>query len=39
MKLVGELMPDERDKILEQLKLDKLKGAIALGIDQVERGS
>lgn len=38
MRLVDQLTPDERELILDQLKMEKLKGAIQVGIDQADRG-
>jgi hypothetical protein len=38
MKLVDELTLEERDQILEQLKMEKLKQAIQTGIEQADRG-
>jgi hypothetical protein len=38
LKLVDQLTPEERDRILDQLKLDNLRRAIQVGIDQADRG-
>jgi hypothetical protein len=38
MKLVDQLMPAEREQILDQLKMDDLRRAIQVGIEQADRG-
>lgn len=38
MKLVDQLTPDEREQILEQLKMENLRRSIQIGIDQADRG-
>ena len=38
MKLVDQLTPDEREQVLDQLKMDNLRRAIQIGIDQADRG-
>lgn len=37
MKLVDQLMPAEREQILDQLKMDDLRRAIQVGIEQADR--
>lgn len=38
LKLVEELTPEEREQILDELKMDELKRAIQIGVEQAERG-
>jgi len=38
MKLVEQLTPGEREQILDQLKMDDLRRAIQLGIEQADQG-
>jgi len=38
LKLVDQLTPEERDRVLDQLKMDNLRRAIQIGIDQADRG-
>ena len=38
MKLVKQLTPGEREQILDQLKMDDLRRAIQLGIEQADQG-
>ncbi|HEY9713882.1 MAG TPA: hypothetical protein V6C72_10455 [Chroococcales cyanobacterium] len=38
LRLVDELMPEERDEVLYQLKLEDLRRELQKGIDSAERG-
>jgi predicted transcriptional regulator len=38
MKLVDQLTPEDRDQILEQLKMSNLRQAIQIGVEQADRG-
>ena len=38
LKLVDKLTPEEREKLLQQLKLDDLRHKVQIGIDQADRG-
>jgi len=38
MKLVDQLTPGEREQIPDQLKMDNLRRAIQIGIEQADRG-
>jgi predicted transcriptional regulator len=38
MKLVEQLTPGEREQILDQLKMDDLRRAIQVGIEQADQG-
>jgi hypothetical protein len=38
MKLVDQLTPGEREQILDQLKMDTLRRAIQIGIEQADQG-
>jgi hypothetical protein len=38
LKLVGELSPEGREEVLEQLKLDGMRREIQKGIDSADRG-
>ena len=38
LKLVDQLTPQEQDQLLDQLKMDNIRRAIQIGIDQADRG-
>ena len=38
MKLVDQLTPDEREQILDELKMASLRCSIQIGIQQADRG-
>lgn len=38
MRLVDQLTPEEREQVLDELKLADLKKAIQVGIEQSDRG-